>query len=329
MWLALTNIFILFQYFIGLSIGSIYNGQLQLDKCCDKNEVLDITTKKCTKSNVSELDETYPINPALAYFESENEENPNPGNIFPNTKMIICTDGAEQRIALNEESDEIIDADDFSFLIDAGHNGLLFVDDGVHTTFHHSYCIDRGFKDKKFSGTLAMFCHVPSKVACKTSTCINACCGPNMLYDIASHECIDEINLNSRSAISFDVSSRLLYEPSDLKIYDKTSNKILKKDLLTLFEAPKCLEEGYVAYNFTDDTLTIYGTGEIEVKKKLFDTSQYCLVHIRDDLDGHHLYQAKVCIEPHSKATNDANTTNPLKMFIICLSLCFAFNYIS
>ena len=312
------------KYLIAFLVRPRYTSGLQLTKCCNYDEVFDISMDSCIKKIVSNRE--HPMDPAFAYFESEPLENLDPSNYLTNKGMVQCTHGSVKQKALNEIRDEITDdADIYHFNIDYYHEGILYVDDGIHITHYTRYCIDRGFKKDQFFGTLVMYCHVPSEVACKTSTCINACCGPNELYDVASHECIEQTIFRSslsRSTISFEVSSRLLYEPTDLKIYDKISkNELHRTNVLTLFEAPECMyNHGYHSYNFTDDTLIIYNSGELQLGKKVFDKSQYCLVHIEDDENGHHKYEANVCTkESVPDKQNQIENSGIVKQFSIPL----------
>ena len=315
----------IFKYLIIFLVWPPYIFGLQLTKCCNYDEVFDISMDSCTKKIVS--NSKHPMDPAFAYFESEPLEDLDPSNYLTKREMVKCTQGSVLQRALNEIREEITDdADIYHFSIDYHHEGILYVDDGIHITHYTRYCIDRGFKENQFLGTLVMYCHVPSEVACKTSTCINACCGPNELYDVASHECIKQTIFRSSlssSTISFEVSSRLLYEPTDLKIYDKISkNKLHRTNVLTLFEAPECMyNHGYHSYNFTDDTLIIYNSGELQLGEKVYDKSHYCLVHIEDDENGHHKYEANVCTKKSGpdKQHQMENSSGIVKPFSIPL----------
>ena len=324
---------------------------LQLFQCCNSDEGLDIISKKCTKLKSSDITEN-PINPAFAFYESEHAQLDNAANIFSAHSLPDCRNGANRKLAINEESTENhIDADIFDFYVDVEHGGKLFVDDGIHFTQHDKFCIDRGFKDTKFLGTLAMFCHIPIEIECQTKTCINSCCGQGMLYDIDTDECYDPYDsISSRFLLSnsktprfkhrqsknnrltnsiHNFTARLLYDPDELPIYDKTTNRELDprdKYLLVLSQAPECLHNGYHDHNYTDETLKIYNTGEIEVNEKLFDKSQYCFVHL-DDIDGHHAYQAKVCNAQAIGDTLEKNNTNEMKIFSMWMLLLLIYPY--
>ena len=346
--------FAISQYLCFLSLFvPLHAIELQLIKCCNSNEGLDIISKKCTKLKTSDITEN-PINPSLSFFESESPQTENAENIFTSHELPACANGAKRQLAINEESTKNhIDADIFDFYVDVEHNGILFIDDGIHFTQHDQYCIDRGFKDKQFLGSLAMFCHIPIEIECQTKTCINSCCGQGMLYDIGTNYCYDphEDLLSSRFLLSSPKSpsfkrrhsknnrltnsfqnftARLLYDPDDLPIHDKASKQELdprNKNLLVLSHAPECLQNnGYHDHNYTDQTLTIYNTGEIEVNEQLFDNSQYCLVHL-DDINGHHAYQAKVCTPQVPGDTSEKNSTNKMKIFSMWMLLLLTYPY--
>ena len=317
---------------LSLLVSQIH-GQLELTKCCQRDEIYDMASRKCAKSRYSDMNSNYPMDPALAYYNSDVPEVQNVEDLFKKFQTPVCTNGAEERISVNEMTDHVhIDADVHDFIIDVEHHGILFVDDGMHFTQHTEYCIDRGFKAGKYLGTIAMFCHVPIEIECRTKTCINACCGLGMMYDIATHECVEPmISRSSAPLLNNSVKLRLLYEPNDLTIYEDSGARLDPRDtnLLMLFDAPKCMREhGYHAYNYTDETLHVYKTGEILINDKKFDPSRYCLVHIADDLNGHHKYQAKVCIEQENKQTNKGSlVSNFMKADLCTLIAVFVYIY--
>ena len=341
-----------YLFFLSLFV-QLHAIKLQLTKCCNNDEGLDIVSKKCTKLKSSDI-KVNQINPYLEFFEAESAPIENAESLFTRNDLPHCMNEANRQLAINEESTQIhIDADVFDFFVDAEHNGKLFVDDGIHFTQHDQYCIDRGFKDKKFLGSLAMFCHIPIEVECQTKTCINSCCGQGMLYDIATNYCYDphedlmssRFLLSSSTSPSFkrrhskdnrltnsfqNITARLLYDPDDLPIHDKTSKQELdprNKNLLVISHAPECLHNNeYHDHNYTDQTLTIYNTGEIEINEQLFDKSQYCLVHL-DDINGHHAYQAKVCNPQAPGDSSEKNSTNKMKIFSMWMFLLLSYPY--
>ena len=329
--LLLFSLFLLQQFVI-----QINSKDLDIAKCCNRGEVYDIASSKCIKRQLPNINEDYPMDPAFHYFDTEAPETQNVDDLFTRFESPECTNGAEKRKALNEMTEHVhIDADAHDFFIDVEHDGILFVHDGMHFTQHGylDYCLERGFKDDKYIGTLALHCHIPIEIECKTKTCINACCGLGFMYDLTTHECVTPVISRSsiekgpqHSPVNDSNKLRMVYDPDHLPLYKGSGEKLDPRDtnFMMVYEAPKCMtEHGYHAYNYTDKNLHLFTSGEILIKDKKFDRSQYCLVHIVDDLNGHFLYQAKVCIDPKSQQPNKENSaTNHAKpnSFVLLVS---------
>ena len=324
--LCLFSIYSLLQF-----ASQINANDLNIAKCCKRGEVYDIASDRCIKRRLPNVNEDYPMDPAFHYFDTEAPETHNVDVLFTKFESPDCTNGAVKRIALNEMTEHVhIDADAHDFFIDVEHDGILFVHDGMHFTQHSKYCLERGFKDDKYIGTLAIHCHIPIEIECKTKTCINACCGLGFMYDITTHECVTPVI--SRSSIPKDPQNSPVNDSNKLRMVDDIDNLPLYKDsgeqldprdtnFMMVYEAPKCMtEHGYHAYNYTDESLHLFTSGEILIKDKKFDRSQYCLVHIADDLSGDYKYQAKVCIDPGSQQPHKENSaTNHAKPYSFVL----------
>ena len=305
------------KYLFILCICSIDAKNVDLTKCCNEGQVYDVDTKSCVKwevLNLADAEHKNPIEPALAYVDYDSSVNSHHSYTFTTAGMTKCIGGSERQLALNE-----ISTGDDLFQIDAEHNELVTFGDGVHLEQHKHYCIERGFRNKQFLGTLAIFCHTPHHIACRRKTCLRSCCDPNMLFDLASQRCTEPDQ---------NISKRLLYTPT---IYDKKSGKPLdprnQLDVLTLFEVPQCMKLNgpYHSYNYTDDNLIIYTTGEIKIGTQLFNQSQYCLVQIKDGINQKYpMYQANVCTPK-----NESNGTNQITSVQLCLLLLISYTFLS
>ena len=321
-------------------VRQINANDLDIAKCCNRGEVYDIETSKCIKRRLSNLNEDYPMDPAFHYFDTEAPETHNVDVLFTKFESPECKNGAEKRKALNEMTEHVhIDADAHDFFIDVEHDGILFVHDGMHFTQHTEYCLERGFKDDKYIGTLAIHCHIPIEIECKTKTCINACCGLGFMYDIKTHECVTPvikrssiINDPQHSPVNDSINLRMVYDPNELPLYKDSGEKLDARDtsFLMVYEAPKCMtQHGYHAYNYTDESLHLFTSGEILINDKKFDRSQYCLVHSADESNGHYKYQAKVCIDPGSQQPHKGNSAaNQTKTnsFVLLVTFIYVIN---
>ena len=65
------SLFITYNITLILSVIQIYANQLQLTKCCQMDEIYDMASKKCIRSQFSNLNENYPMDPAFAYYDTE------------------------------------------------------------------------------------------------------------------------------------------------------------------------------------------------------------------------------------------------------------------